>query len=387
MASPALFEKTHFSAKSARQITEPPNISVTSQHRDIGGCYYGKGLEGNPRDPWNFTMQDKALLEFIKKQTPYRERTLIANDVRRDAFLHQRAPDGAEIEYERISPDDEPPHVDTRRSMSPFARQTTEEKKRIQEARRVSEEQANMKREMEEGQKGLENDPGVMWDDQLPGDTFVSPLAAYRTKSPKPKKSPTRKFTKDLTNTRPKPRVGLKETMHGLVQVDKSRDLQTPPKTSKKDEVDGHADHKKEEVTLSMKLKENIVDKLEKAEAELRVFGRKGSPFKPRIGRGRDDDEKKRMREADEKERIIPYGHRRTADDPNMGFVKTPLEEAKEHCDMMIHMTPQRTKFQWKMGLQYRSPFEDPEPMRIFEEKRAGSPAPSMTGWLGRNDL
>merc|ERR1719478_423829 len=86
MASPAIFEKTHFSAKSARQITQPPEIQVKSHHSDISGCYYGKGVEGNPRDPWNFSLQDKALLKFVKDQTPYRERHPNP-ECRRDDFL------------------------------------------------------------------------------------------------------------------------------------------------------------------------------------------------------------------------------------------------------------------------------------------------------------
>merc|ERR1719235_836116 len=109
---------------------------------------------------------------------------------------------------------------------------------------------------------------------------------------------------------------------------------------------------------------------------------RKGSPFRPRLRkRAEEDEEKKRKMEMEEQDRKKPFGRRYTADEPEMGYVKSALEDAKEHCEMMNLITPKRTKLHWKMGTQYTSPFEDPEPMKKFEEKR-GSPAPSMTGWV-----
>ena len=35
------------------------------------GCYYGKALDANPNDPFYFSTTDKAMLAFVKRQTPF----------------------------------------------------------------------------------------------------------------------------------------------------------------------------------------------------------------------------------------------------------------------------------------------------------------------------
>jgi hypothetical protein len=393
-----IFEKTYFSAKSARAITESAALTggaaATSQHRDISGCYYGKALDANPNDPFYFSTTDKAMLAFVKRQTPFRERHPNP-DIVRDHWMHQRTPDEAPA-YKRISPDFKPPPLTTSRSMSPFARQSREEKQNYKEARETAERQEIMKREMEEAQmKAIKEE----WaNDPERREVITSPLASYKPKQRPRSQSPERKFTKERTTTRPKPRGYLMWSAYGggLVWVeygakgpkDAAYDLRGEALEEEKKAEEGKPK------AAPMTLSERLAKKKERERAKRKDEGlvdiqspRAGSPFKPRV-RDKEDKEKEAGKSDFDVDAPKWGGHRsyrRPADDPANGMVQTPLQEAQEHCAFRKIMTPKTNKMSSKMGMQHISPFEDPEPMRLFREKMS-SPAPSMTGWVVRNE-